>query len=593
MRLSTDPSRDPERAVELLALAIAGGVELVDTADAYCHDHDDIGHNERLIAAACERAAVRVGEHEARSPDAAFSARGAAPITIVTKGGLVRPGGAWVANGRGRHLAAAARASRDRLGVIDLYLLHAIDPKVPFATSVRALAKLRDEGIVRALGLSNIGLSQLEQALAITEIAAVEVELNPWKLDAIRGGVLAACHERGIRVLAHRPLGGPAGVKRATRHAIIATIAKRHAATPAEVVLAWLRSLSPVIVTLPGATRPETVASAIRGQRLALDDGARATLHAHFLEVRGPSGKYVPGARREPGERHASREVVMIAGMPAAGKSTLAADHVARGYTRLNRDDRGGSLLDLARAIDDELAAGRDRIVVDNTYGTRASRAPVIEVARRHGAAVRCIVVTTPLEQAQAHACARILERHGRLDAPGEIRPGVQFRYRREFEAPRADEGFVEIVEVAPARLATGTRAALIVELDAIVWTGKPLIPAKVALVPGAAEALAAWPFAAATLWRPGAPPDAIAALTERLHELLGRALDVRACTHLAGPPVCWCRKPLPGLALALARDHDLDLARSVHLGRNPADRGFALRAGMAFASIEAGWPRP
>jgi hypothetical protein len=104
-------------------------------------------------------------------------------------------------------------------------------------------------------------------------------------------------------------------------------------------------------------------------------------------------------------------------------------------------------------------------------------------------------------------------------------------------------------------------------------------------LVDGVRDALAAWPdhVLAGTLWRPGLAPDAIAGLEARLGELLGRAIDLRACHHPAGPPVCWCRKPLPGLALALARTHDLDLARSTHVGRNPADRGFALRAGMAY----------
>src|SRR5690606_29815203 len=126
------------------------------------------GHNERLLARA-------------------LAGRRA---YVVTKGGLVRPDGAWVPNGRARHLDAAARASRDRLGVeaIDLYLLHAVDPQVPIATSVRALAKLREQGVARAVGLSNIGRLQLEQALALARIDAVQGELSLWHLDAVRGG---------------------------------------------------------------------------------------------------------------------------------------------------------------------------------------------------------------------------------------------------------------------------------------------------------------------------------------------------------------------------------------------------------------------
>lgn len=561
MRLSTDADRDDQRSAEVLDAALAAGVDLLDTADAYALDDADAGHNERLVAAAIARAGK--------------------PIQIVTKGGLERPGGAWVPNGRARHLAAAARASRDRLGAIDLYLLHAIDPKTLLATSVRALAKLRDDGIARGIGLSNIGPAQLEEALALTAIDAIEIELHPWKLDAIRGGLVELCAARGIHVLAYRPLGGPAGVKRAARDPLLRELAEQHAATPPEIVLAWLRSLAPVIVPIPGATRVITARSAARA--IALDDAARAALAARFLAV--------ATSRARPDGTAA--EIVMIVGMPAAGKSTLAAEHEARGFLRLNRDDRGGSLLDLARVLDRELAGGATRVVVDNTYATRASRAPILEVARQHGAAVRCIVVTTSIEQAQAHAIARMLARNDRLLEPrelrgGEIGPGAQFRWRREYESPRVEEGFVAIEEHAPVRVITGTRPGLVVELDHVVWTGKPSLPDRIVLVDGARDALAAWPniddhVLAGTLWRPGIEPAAVDALAVRLGELLGRAIDIRACAHPAGPPVCWCRKPLPGLALALARAHDLDLARSTHVGRNPADRGFALRAGMQY----------
>jgi len=198
MRLSTDAARDDGRGRAVIAAAIDAGVSLLDTADAYALDDGDAGHNERLIAQALAELPGR-------------------RVEVVTKGGLIRPGGAWQTDGRARHLATAARASRDRLGVaaLDLYLLHAVDPQTPLATSVRALGRLRDDGVARAIGLSNVGLTQLEAALAIAPIAAVEIELSPWKLDAIRGGLVTACAARGIRVLAHRPLGGPAGVRRA------------------------------------------------------------------------------------------------------------------------------------------------------------------------------------------------------------------------------------------------------------------------------------------------------------------------------------------------------------------------------------------
>src|SRR5258706_5183731 len=165
MRLSTEPDRDDARAAAVLDAALAAGVDVLDTADAYAHDDGDRGHNEQLIAEALARAGRRV--------------------RVITKGGLVRPDGAWVANGKARHLADAARASRERLGEIDLYLLHAIDPRTPLATSVRALAKLRDARVVRGIGVSNVGVHQLEQALAITPIHAVEGEGGPHATGAV------------------------------------------------------------------------------------------------------------------------------------------------------------------------------------------------------------------------------------------------------------------------------------------------------------------------------------------------------------------------------------------------------------------------
>jgi aryl-alcohol dehydrogenase-like predicted oxidoreductase len=563
MRLSTDAERDDARSAAVLDAAIAAGIDVLDTADAYARDDSERGHNERLVAAALARASRRV--------------------RVVTKGGLVRPDGAWVPDGRARHLAEAARASRERLGEIDVYLLHAIDPRTPMATSVRALAKLRDAGVVRAIGLSNIGAHQLEQALAITAIDAVEVELGPHALDAVRGGLVALCERRGIEVFAHRPLGGPAGVKRLGKE--LGELAARAGATPPELALAWLRALSPAITPLPGATRIETARSAARPLELAPD--LRAELDARWLGAAARDD--MPGAARG--------EVVLVVGMPASGKSTLAADFVARGYTRLNRDERGGTTRELHRALETALAGGATRVVLDNTYPTRASRAPVVAAARRHGLAVRCIVMTTPLEQAQANAVARILELHGRLLEPAElaraqmIDPRAQFRYRRMFEPPHASEGFDAIDEVACPRAATSGQPALIVELDDVVWRGRPLTPDAIELVDGAAAQLAAWHRAgyalAATCWRPLAA-DAAGALDARLVALVRLPIVVARCTHPGGPPVCWCRKPMPGLALALARAHGFDLARSIHVGRGPADRGFAARAGMIYSD---GWP--
>jgi aryl-alcohol dehydrogenase-like predicted oxidoreductase len=118
MRLSTEPDRDEARALATLHAALDAGVTLLDTADAYGWDSRDIGHNERLVARGL---ATWTGD--------------ASRVRIATKGGLTRPEGRWVADGRARHLMSACRASRLALGVerIHFYQLHAPDPLPPGA----------------------------------------------------------------------------------------------------------------------------------------------------------------------------------------------------------------------------------------------------------------------------------------------------------------------------------------------------------------------------------------------------------------------------------------------------------------------------
>src|SRR5262245_42876059 len=132
MRLSTLPDRDDERGIAVLHAALDAGATFLDTADAYGFDESDIGHNERLRARALE---TWSGDRS--------------QITVATKGGLTRPGGQWVPDGRAMHLSAACEASRRALGVerIALYQLHAPDPRTPLATSVRALAGLQQAGL--------------------------------------------------------------------------------------------------------------------------------------------------------------------------------------------------------------------------------------------------------------------------------------------------------------------------------------------------------------------------------------------------------------------------------------------------------------
>jgi hypothetical protein len=259
---------------------------------------------------------------------------------------------------------AACQASLRALNVerIDLYQLHAPDPRTSLATSVRGLASLKRDGLLRHIGLCNVNVGQIEEARRITEIDAVQVELSVWNSDNLLSGVAEYCVANGIQLIAYRPLGGPQRVHRTASDPLLRDIAARHGATAPDVALAWLTDLSELILPMPGPTRTETAASLGQPRQIMLTEEDRARLDERF-----PAGLCL---RRAGANVHAPRtalrtdgEVVLIMGLPAAGKSTAAHKFVQRGYVRVNRDETGGSLRGLLPAVDRLVASDRTRSV--------------------------------------------------------------------------------------------------------------------------------------------------------------------------------------------------------------------------------------
>jgi aryl-alcohol dehydrogenase-like predicted oxidoreductase len=348
MRLSTDDGRDGELGLQTIAAAAEAGMTVFDTARAYGRGAAELGHNEMLLA----RALRLCGAH--------------GRARVVTKGGMARTGDAWVPDGRAKAILADCEASVAALDglPIDLYLLHAPDPRTPWRTSVRALARLVDEAVVRRVGLANVNRRQLDEAVELAPVSAVHIGLSPYDDRALRGGVLERCEELGIVLIAHSPLGGPRRAGGLARQRALADVAGAHDATAAEVGLAWLLGLSPILVAIPGARRPETASSAARAASLHLDAGDRAVI---ARALAGPR----PARRRQPPTGDA--DVVILMGIPGAGKSVLAETYVARGYIRLNRDERGGSLREIADELDAVGGRGtlRARQHVSHARGTK------------------------------------------------------------------------------------------------------------------------------------------------------------------------------------------------------------------------------
>ena len=172
-----------------------------------------------------------------------------AGLVIATKGGLARPSrGRWDEDGRPEHLRRALDGSLKRLRRerIDLYQLHAPDPKVPFADSMGTLAELQRAGKIRHLGVSNVTVKQLDEARRIAPIVSVQNEYNIENRSD--DDVLAECEKAGIAFIPWFPLG--AG--RALRSAKVRRIAVKLEATPAQAALAWLLARSPVMLPIPG-----------------------------------------------------------------------------------------------------------------------------------------------------------------------------------------------------------------------------------------------------------------------------------------------------------------------------------------------------
>jgi len=239
---------DPEEARRVLRRAVELGVHLIDTADSYGPEV-----SERIIA---ETLRPYPGD-----------------LVIATKGGYTRPGGRWVPNGHPRHLRGACEGSLRRLGVdrIDLYQLHTPDPNVPFEDSVWALAELRAEGKIRHVGLSNVGVRELETAIDIVPIASVQNRYN--LTDRSSEAVLQACEREEVGFIPWFPL---ATGRLARSRGLLDEIAARHDATPLQVALAWLLGHSPTMLPIPGTSSvahlEENVAAA--GLRLSEDDMA-------------------------------------------------------------------------------------------------------------------------------------------------------------------------------------------------------------------------------------------------------------------------------------------------------------------------------
>ncbi|MGW5656798.1 aldo/keto reductase [Streptomyces humi] len=246
MPMSIEGRPEARRSIATIHAALDAGVTFVDTADAYHRDAAEVGHNEELIAEALRT-----------------YGRGADDVLVATKGGHLRPGdGSWTVNGDPAHLKRAAKESARRLGVeaIGLYQFHRPDPRVPYADSIGAIRDLLDEGVIRMAGISNATVDQIDEANQILggRLDSVQNQFSPRFRSSLPE--LEHCAELGIAFLPWSPLGGISNAPElSAQQAAFRDVADEVGASVYRVTLAWELALAPVVVPIPGASRPESI----------------------------------------------------------------------------------------------------------------------------------------------------------------------------------------------------------------------------------------------------------------------------------------------------------------------------------------------
>ncbi len=265
MHLSITDRPPEEQSVRVIHAALDAGMTLIDTADAYCLDAGETGHNERLITKAIR---LWAGHRE--------------QLIVATKGGMVRPGGRWERDGRPEHLRAACEASLRALGVeqIALYHFHAPDPRVTLEDSVGALADLQRAGKIRWVGLSNVSVEEIRKAERIVPVVTVQNRLNPYFREALSDGVVEYCATRGIGFLAYSPTGGGRLTRKLPDHPTLAAIGARLGVTAHTVCLAWVVAQGPTVIAIPSARRVEHAVASARAADLSLAPADLAAISA-------------------------------------------------------------------------------------------------------------------------------------------------------------------------------------------------------------------------------------------------------------------------------------------------------------------------
>ena len=266
MPLSLDGRPDEAQALGVIKAFVDGGGNFIDSANVYCIDDSDIGHNEKLIA----RALSKLEDSK--------------NVIVATKGGLRRPRSGWTVDASPAWLRQSCEKSLGDLNTdsIFLYQLHAPDPDVPLTDSVGELARLKAEGKIQHIGLSNVTVEQIKLALSITDIMSVQNRCNLFERTSFNNGVVKFCEVNNITFIAHSPVGGHSQHAQRAKNSLLKNLAEKYDASTYQIMIAWLLHRSSSILTIPGASKTSSIMDSLRAINVELSKEDMQLLEANI-----------------------------------------------------------------------------------------------------------------------------------------------------------------------------------------------------------------------------------------------------------------------------------------------------------------------
>ncbi len=259
MLLSINGRPPADQSARVIKMAVDSGMTLFDTADSYCLDENEMGHNERLLSLGLE------GRRDS--------------VVVTTTLGIRRPGGAWTVDSDPDYLIESVERSlkNQRVEALDVVFLYAPDMRVPYDESVGALGRLREIGKIKQVGLCNIDLELLKKAEGVTRIDAVQNRWNPQSREPEKEGIIEYCASKGTAFIGYAPFGGTLGAPTLTTLGKLSDQARRRRLSPYQLVLAWMINKSPNVFVVPGARRAESVEDSAGAGSVEFDvDAVRA-----------------------------------------------------------------------------------------------------------------------------------------------------------------------------------------------------------------------------------------------------------------------------------------------------------------------------